>query len=480
MALNPPIASGTSESGIPREDFFSALGAAHVRYCLLRGSTERVVHEGDWDLLVDPAHWEQVQRLFALLDFVPRPGARIPHKLVYERYHGACLEVVDLHERISQYGLVYMDEKVALKRRTFEGGIPRLSPEDAAIHLVVHALLRSGDIKEEARDRLADLMASGLDRSAMIMQLRRFGLEESHDRACRWILEGPRNPSERRRIQASMRWALLSATPSNVAGAARYHLRRFLVRRPSGGVIAIVGADGSGKTTVVRSIRERASRIPGLRVGMAYLGPWGQMATPWVTFARRMGIVPALEPWGSWLRARLAGEGHDVDDLSPARKRPLGWLARKWATSQIKGALFYSILWAELWYRYLTAVLPRTTRGVWMVSDRYITDLRYLYKGDVMRNYALLRWAACALFPRPRAYVLLEPLPELVHGRKKDLTLPQIHEFQGLYRRALEGKSCLRISEDLPAEAIADEVIGAILRGRAGRPIGAPLSSEPT
>ena len=42
----------------------------------------------------------------------------------------------------------------------------------------------------------------------------------------------------------------------------------------------------------------------------------------------------------------------------------------------VKGWLFYTALYIELMYRYMTAVFFRIRKGEWVVADRFITDLR--------------------------------------------------------------------------------------------------------
>jgi hypothetical protein len=102
------------------------------------------------------------------------------------------------------------------------------------------------------------------------------------------------------------------------------------------------------------------------------------------------------------------------------------------------------------------------------VADRYITDLRYLYKGDLMPNYRLLRAAACSLYPMPTLFVLVDQTPETIHERKPGLSVEQIRAFQEAYRRALRGKRWMQVTTDGTPEEAADRVLDATVRLWAG------------
>jgi len=465
LRSNPPVTCGPLD----------ALRQANLTFCLLRDSIDPSDETGDIDLLVSSPDFHEAQAVLRALNFLPRAGAPIPHKLAFERYREGRWLAIDLHEQVVQYGLVYMDADLALRRRVRRSEGDRLSPEDELIHLVAHHALRVGPLRTGARDRILELLAGPIDQEALDQQVDRFHLRPDLERAIEWIRDGDPSPGAKDRVRRSFRRTLLLSSAANRLGDLRYRLRGFMRPWRSGQLIAIVGADGSGKSTTISALRERVSRIPGLAIRTVYLGPWGQMSTPWVSRVRKLGIVPSFEPWGRWLSARLAGR--PLPASSPRESSlPLLELAGKWIRSELKGFLFYATLELELWFRYLRHVVPALLRGTCVVSDRYVTDLRFLYKGDRMENYAFLRWLACAMFPRPRLFVLLEQPPTLIHARKNSLSVDQISNFQELYRRAIAGRQCLRFREDFPPETIADRILEAALEARAGRTVGSPMS----
>jgi thymidylate kinase len=210
--------------------------------------------------------------------------------------------------------------------------------------------------------------------------------------------------------------------------------------------VALVGPDGSGKSTVLAAVRARARQIPGLKIEPAYLGPWGQMDMPWVPALRRLGIRPykddgaaAGQP-SAWNRALTS----------------VGW--------SVKGAIFYCATYAELLGRYIRRVLWRTRRGSWVVSDRYITDLRYLYKSAPIERHAFWRALVCHLFPKPDLFILLDNQPEVVAERKTQLNAGEVRTVRSLCLDAIRPYPHEVIVTDRPPQAIADDVLLRILR----------------
>jgi thymidylate kinase len=247
----------------------------------------------------------------------------------------------------------------------------------------------------------------------------------------------------------------------NATRLATHRLRRLARAKRGGGVVALVGPDGAGKSTVLAAVLARGAGIRGPRIESVYLGPWGQLETRFVRLIRRLGITPSREPWGRRVAAMDA-------------QLPRAIL--KWTLSEAKAMIFYPAILAELWWRYLHSVAPRTRRGAWIVADRYITDLRYLYKGDLMPNYRLLRAAVCSLYPSPKLFVLVDQTPETIHERKPGLSVDQIRAFQEAYRRSLRGKRWMRITTDGTPEEAADRVLDATVRLWAGE--RAPLDGR--
>jgi thymidylate kinase len=244
----------------------------------------------------------------------------------------------------------------------------------------------------------------------------------------------------------------MRAQPGN---AHRHLVLRFgsrSSRRGRGGLVAFVGPDGSGKSTVIRTLTERARSIPGLKVRTTYLGPWGQMKLTLVPALRKLGITPTVLPSG----LHLASGTHAKDGSKRSQIRSL-----------LKGSVFYAALYVELIYRYATSVFFRVRRGDWVVADRYITDLRYLYKERPIANYGTIRRFLCAVYPKPDLFIVLDNRPDVIVSRKGGLAAAQIETLRHFMLMAARNYRFEVVTTDRPPEEIADHVLNRMLSMRA-------------
>jgi thymidylate kinase len=203
--------------------------------------------------------------------------------------------------------------------------------------------------------------------------------------------------------------------------------------------VALVGPDGCGKSTIVKTLIERAGAIPTLKVDTTYLGPWGQMKLSLVPALRRAGITPTVQPRG----------------------------VRAWLGSILKGYPFYVAIYIELVFRYLTSVFFRVRRGHWVLADRYITDLRYLYKERPIRNYSAIRRLLCMLFPKPDLLIVLDNQPEVIVSRKNQLAAEQIEVLRHFVLKAARPYRFEVVTTDRTPAEIADHVLNRMLALRA-------------
>ena len=431
-------------------ELLKQLDAAGIRYCALRDPLEGEAQTHDFDLLVDRASITRCREWLRERGFVAVPG-RSPAKMVMLRYREGRTLCLDIHWKAVQYGIVYMDERRMLDRRVESDGFYRLSPEDELIHLVVHNFLRKGPLRPSALRRIHALLRAPLDRAYLADHLDSFGLTSAFEAAAAWIEVNHSKGGDARSVRARVLRDAMLARPGNLP---RYLSVRFCARRAArrtGGFVALVGPDGSGKSTVVKALARRAEAIPTLKISTTYLGPWGQMRLRWIPALRRAGIMPTV----STALSKIAVGRRSVR-RSPVR-----------LASLVKGHVFYAVLYLELMYRYVTSVFFNVRKGHWVIADRYITDLRYMYKERPIENYRVIRRLLCALYPKPDLLIVLDNHPTVIVSRKQGLAASQIDVLR---QSCLEAARAYRheiVTTDRSADDVADHVLNRVLALRA-------------
>jgi len=184
----------------------------------------------------------------------------------------------------------------------------------------------------------------------------------------------------------------LAARLRNRCAEALRVLRR--VARPTGLVIAVLGPDGSGKTTVLDHL--------------------GRELAPAFRRVRRYHLRPHF---GSTRPGTVVTDPHG--------KAPRGWVL-----STAKMAMFvYDYLWG--WAR---TIWPDTVRSTLVLFDRYFHDMlvdpaRY----RLPKAFPVARWLA-PLIPAPHMWIVLTaPAPTLL-ARKNELTEAAAQSLDAAYR----------------------------------------------
>ena len=220
--------------------------------------------------------------------------------------------------------------------------------------------------------------------------------------------------------------------------------------------VALVGADGSGKTTVARRL-EHSTRV---QVEYVYMGLNLESSTHMLPTTR-------LTRWMKRRRRQAADNGPP---------RPVEQVVRdsadRSAASSLKAAARLLNQAAEEWYRDAVAWwLER--RGAVVVFDRHhLADYHAYDMADVdglpfdrrIHGYLLRRW-----HPRPDTVVFLDAEPETLLTRKGEGTL------QDLARRRADYLELADVTDDFvvvdasqPLETVVEQVEDLIL-ARVGR-----------
>lgn len=158
--------------------------------------------------------------------------------------------------------------------------------------------------------------------------------------------------------------------------------------RPHGRFVVVVGPDGSGKTTTAEALIDA-----------------------WQGSAAYFHFCPPL-------RERLdAQPGRDAGPPPPKAprdgSRPAGWI--RLARNLVR-----------FWFAYAVKIRPLVRRGGLVVGDRWAYG--YVGQPHGLRFYGptWLAHLAIAFFPRPDVTVMLTAPPEVIHARKRELSLEEI------------------------------------------------------
>ncbi len=186
-----------------------------------------------------------------------------------------------------------------------------------------------------------------------------------------------------------------------------------LGHRTRGVVVATVGTDGSGKSTVANELEQHLQRI-GFTTRTAYFG-MARGNLPGVGIARRLLGIAA--PGGEVVSQDSAGG--TSEPTPPSKHQGLRKVA----------AWYYAF---EYGWRYLSTVAGPRRRAEVVICDRYVYDLRESpWPGSPAS--AFVEW----LVPRPDVMVLPDAPAELIHARKPERSLSEQRRQQVKFRELL-------------------------------------------
>ncbi|MFY9530377.1 MAG: hypothetical protein WAR24_15815 [Candidatus Acidiferrales bacterium] len=384
---------------------FRLLEETEVRYCVLH-SWERLPEElpNDLDLAVHPEDKHKLASVFERLGqkgyicFQCLNHSKNGHFFVFfwaqvSTVNTAAVDVVFDHRR-SGLVLSTSEKIVAERQRHGEFWISSAKTEFAYLlakkawkgRASARQSLRLRQLVERIGPAEAERIAGEIFPQAWKKRAVEACLNESiatdlvHARAKFWRTAWSRRPLQ---------------SIAYLAADCRRVIRRWL--EPTGVLIAILGPDGVGKSTVISGLSEALK-----------LGFWGRHRLfhwrPQMLFSRKFsGVV-----------------------MTPHAKPRRG---------KVASMAYLTAFFLDHWFGYLFAIRPLLARSNFILFDRYFHDVlvdpqRYRYGGPEWFAKFLSR-----IVPEPDLIILLDAHEESIFSRKEELPLDEIGRQRETYRQ---------------------------------------------
>lgn len=431
-------------------DFFGALNVAGVRYAVMRNydSLPHSLEGSDLDILVAPEDQKSLRDI--LVRSIERSNAIAIGCSPVHRFFKVCMIGRNRTTNKSWWGLC-IDVNVGVSFKGIEivgmthigeyqrvyKAIQVLTPDLAAVLGVIKELLNNGNIPERylrGADRAMRADWPGMNRILQPMG------EQSVSIIRDLILRSGNHAHEaaqEKKLRRSLFWQSFIRSPSAcLKGRILYEwskVRRYL--QPSGVVVAVLGVDGVGKSTVISAIEPVLREATHGTLEVKHLRP---------------GLLPPL--------ARL--KGRQIEKMGPVLdphgSKPSGLI----------GSLVRLIyLTTDYVLGYWLSLRPTIAKNPTVVLfDRYCYDMaldprrfRIGLKGSVVDWF--LR-----LIPKPDVVLCLHAEPDAIALRKQELPIEEIsRQVEGLHKFAQGNPHAVLVSTEGTPEEVRDRVLEALL-----------------
>lgn len=224
--------------------------------------------------------------------------------------------------------------------------------------------------------------------------------------------------------------------------------------------VAIVGPDGSGKTTVAR----RLLAVFPAPMKYVYMGAALQSANVTLPTSRLLLRLKRR----SYDKAVRDGRHVETGGASPHNVE-----FTKVQTSTIARDLALANLIAEEWYRQLVSWIYRM-RGFVVLFDRhvvfeYVPDSTTFHVKTYRLGIRIHLWLVRRCFPRPDLTIFLDAPPELMYERKREWSIEHLRRHRaGLIEQGEKTPNFVRVDAARDLDRVVQDVLDRVLEFRRG------------
>lgn len=373
-------------------NFISELEQRKVRYAIIRNygfladSGEFINH--DLDILIDSNYLREVNNILSAMG-------------------NDALLLIDLHhDFIRELGVPYMGVEV-FGRAILRNGAMTFSDEDTFVNIITHAVLTKNFIKKSYREQIIEYLG---DQDIDLGYIRDYFIALFGDDCTKRIMaclnkkDFDKLLSMRRELifkfVARDSASLISHLPFLLCNRLR-NILNWMTNSKKGRLIALLGVDGSGKTTASEIIKDFFEDRLGQKCIVVYMGRGKNRALPGARASMgRLGIrlpKPDMIKKQNYLKKILFYAGRDAA---------------------------YMI---DSFSRYLLFIFFNRREGINVVTDRYAYD--------IMLNeatFAITRWLIINLYPRPDILIYLYNSLDVLVKRRREHSAEKLSEDIGI------------------------------------------------